>query len=60
MQEILTEMITTKAIQLFSCVTTLIEILVTPKSKAKFPWLLQGTGISSKVNIAFDLDTNIL
>lgn len=58
MQEILTEMITTKAIQLFFCVTALIEIRVA--AKAKFPWLLQGTGISSKVNIAFDLDTNIL
>lgn len=51
-------MITTKAIQLFFCVTALIEIRVA--AKAKFPWLLQGTGISSKVNIAFDLDTNIL
>lgn len=60
MQEILTEMITTKAIQLFFCVTTLIEILVAAKWKAKFPRLLQGTGISSKVNIVFDLDTNIL
>lgn len=53
-------MITTKAVQLFFCVMTLIEILVTAKSKANFPWLLQGTGISSKVNIVFDLDTNIL
>lgn len=53
-------MITTKAIQLFFCVMTLIEILVTAKSQAKFPWLLQGTGISSEVNIVFDLDTNIL
>jgi len=35
MQEILTEMITTKATQLFFPATTLIEILVTGKSAGK-------------------------